>query len=522
VIPGKTYTFDTLLQIARRRKWLIVLPALLVGSASAAVIYKLPNLYRSETLILVVPQRVPESYVRSTVTARIEDRLQSISQQIMSRTRLEQVITDFNLYAKERADRELMEDIIERMRTRDIGINIIKGDSFRVSYAASDPRTAMRVTERLGSLFIDESLRDREVLADGTTEFIATQLDEAQRKLVENENKVLEYQRLHDGELPSQTSANLQGLHNSEMALQSLGEALNRDRERRINLERSVADILESPDAKPAATEAKRSVTVINLEDELVTQKQVLLALELKLRPEHPDVKKQRRVVEELQKRVDAQQLASDLEVKPAPVASAVVMDAGKRKRLTDARIELDNLDRQIQGKTAEESRLQGMVGMYQARIAAAPLREAELAALTRDYETFQQSYRTLLQKKEESQMSANLEKRQIGEQFKILDPARMPEKPASPDRPRLYLIAMVAALVVGFGVAALMEFFDRTLRSEADVRAALNLMVLATIPYMRESAAAARRRLRRNVAIAVVATMVLAVCATVAWTFLR
>ena len=521
MIPGKTYTLDDLWEIVLRRKWLIVLPALLVGAVSAAVIYKLPNLYRSETLILVVPQRVPESYVRSTVTARIEDRLQAISQQVMSRTRLEQVITDFNLYAKERADKVLMEDIIERMRMRDIGINIIRGDSFRVSYAASDPRTAMRVTERLGSLFIDESLRDREVLADGTTEFIATQLAEAQRKLVETENKVLEYQRLHDGELPSQTAANLQAQHNAEMALQSLGEALNRDRERRITLERTVADILDAPDAKPAA-DAPRPAATVNLDQELTVQRQALLAIELRLRPEHPDVRKQRRVVEELEKRVAAQQLESDLTAKPGPVASAVVMDSGKRKRLTDARIELDNLDRQIQGKTAEEIRLQGVVAMYQARITAAPLREAELAALTRDYETFQQSYRTLLQKKEESQMSANLEKRQIGEQFKILDPARMPEKPASPNRPRLYLLAMVAALAVGFGTAALMEFLDRTLRSEADVRAALNLMVLATVPYMRESAAAARRRLRRNVAVAVVATMVLAVCATVAWTFLR
>jgi capsular polysaccharide biosynthesis protein len=121
-----------------------------------------------------------------------------------------------------------------------------------------------------------------------------------------------------------------------------------------------------------------------------------------------------------------------------------------------------------------------------------------------------------------ESQMSANLEKRQIGEQFKILDPARMPEKPASPDRPRLYLFSLVAALAVGFGAAALMEFFDTTLRTERDVRAALNLMVLATVPFMRESALVARRRLRRNVAFAVVATMVLAVCATVAWKFLR
>ena len=362
MIPGKTYTLDDLWQILLRRKWLIVLPALLVGGVSAAVVNRLPNLYRSETLILVVPQRVPESYVRSTVTARIEDRLQAISQQILSRTRLEQIITDFNLYPKERANRELMEDIVERMRTRDIGIEIVKGDAFRVSYIADDPRTAMRVTERLGSLFIDESLRDREVLADGTSEFSATQLDEARRKLVENENKLLEYQRLHDGELPSQTPANLQGLHNAEMALQSLGESLNRDRERRIALERSVADILETPDARPAA-DAPRPAADHHLQEELRIQQQALLAIELKLRPEHPDVKKQRRVVEELEKRVGAQQLASDLTAKPAPVASAVVMDPAKRKRLDRCAPELDNLDRQIQGKTAEESRLRGMIG---------------------------------------------------------------------------------------------------------------------------------------------------------------
>jgi len=522
VIPGKNYSFDDLWQIAWRRKWLIVLPTLVIGLGSAAYISRLPNMYRSETLILVVPQRVPESYVRSTVTARIEDRLQSISQQILSRTRLEQVITDFNLYAKERADKELMEDIIEKMRTRDINLSIIRGDSFRVSYTASDPRTAMRVTERLGSLFIDESLRDREVLADGTTQFLATQLDEAQRKLVETENKLLEYQRLHDGELPSQSAANLQAQHNAEMALQSIGEALNRDRERRITLERTVADILESPDEKPAAVaDGTRKPTAVNLDDELLVQKQALLAIELKLRPEHPDVRKQRRVVEELEKRVEAARLQGELTLKPSATATVAGMDASKRKRLTDARIELDNLDRQIQGKMAEEARQQGLIALYQGRLQAAPLREAELTALMRDYEILQQSYRSLLQKKEESQMSANLEKRQIGEQFKILDPARMPEKPASPDRPRLYLIALAAALAAGFGAAALREFFDRTLRTEADVQAALNLVVLATVPSIRNAAAAASRW-RRNLAVGAGALTVLAVGAAVAWRLLR
>jgi len=396
------------------------------------------------------------------------------------------------------------------MRTRDIGVDIIKGDAFRVSYQASDPRVAMKVTERLASLFIDESLRDREVLAEGTSQFLATQLDEARRQLVLNENKLQEYQRLHNGELPAQMEANLQGQHNTEMALQTLGESLNRDREQRLMLERRVTDIIEAPEEpKPVADAPRTPETAKTLEEELQVAQQALLAVELKLKPEHPDVKKQRRAVEELQKRVDAQKLERTLTARPT--GAPVVMDYAKRKRLTDARAELENVDRQLQSKMAEENRLRGLVGMYQARIESTPIREAELAALTRDYETLQQSYRSLLQKKEESQISANLERRQIGEQFKILDPARMPEKPASPDRARLYLIAALAAVAIGLGLAALAEFFDKSLRNEADVRAALNLMVLATVPVMRDSTPS-RWRFRRA------AVSVLAAVMTAAW----
>ena len=519
MIPGKQYSFDTLLQVARRRKWLIILPTLIVGALGVAYVTLLPNVYRSETLILVVPQRVPESYVRSTVTARIEDRLQSISQQILSRTRLEQVVTDFNLYAKERADKELMEDIVEKMRSKDIGIDIIKGDAFRVSYQASDPRTAMRVTERLASLFIDESLRDREVLAEGTSQFLSTQLDEARRQLVLTETKIQEFQLAHNGELPAQMSANLQGQHNAEMALQSLGEDLNRDRERRIMLERQVTDLIEAQSAPPAKTsDPAKPEMAETLEDELRLAQQALLAVELKLKPEHPDVKKQRRAVELLEQRVAAQKLEGTLASRPT--GAAVALDPEKRKRLLDAKADLDNLDRQIQGKLAEESRLRGLVGMYQARIEATPVREAELAALGRDYETQQQTYRGLLQKKEESQIAANLEKRQIGEQFKILDPARMPEKPASPDRPRLYLIAALVAIAAGFGMAALAEFFDKSLRTEADVRAALNLMVLATVPVMRDSRGP--RRFGRAAAVSSAVFTLLVVGGAVAWRLWR
>ena len=200
----------------------------------------LPNLYHSETLILVVPQRVPESYVRSTVTTRIEDRLQSITQQILSRTRLERIIQDFNLYADERRT-AIMEDIVERMR-KEIEVQVVKGDAFRVGFTSDEARTAMRVTERLASLFIEENLRDREVLAEGTNQFLEAQLEDARRRLIENEKRLEDYRRQHSGELPTQLEANMQGQHNIEMQLQALLESVNRDRDRRLALERLLAD----------------------------------------------------------------------------------------------------------------------------------------------------------------------------------------------------------------------------------------------------------------------------------------
>ena len=159
---------------------------------TVVVAHYLPNRYRSETVILVVPQQVPESYVRSTVTSRIEDRLQSISQQILSRTRLERIIQDFNLYERER-QMGIMEDVVERMRTRDIRVDTLKGDAFRIAFIGDNPMTVMRVTDRLASHFIDENLRDREILAQGTSQFLTVQLEDARRRLIEQEKKLEAY-----------------------------------------------------------------------------------------------------------------------------------------------------------------------------------------------------------------------------------------------------------------------------------------------------------------------------------------
>jgi polysaccharide chain length determinant protein (PEP-CTERM system associated) len=517
MIPGKVYTPELVLALARRHKWRIVIPALLIAAAGCAITYYLPNRYQSDTLILVVPQRVPESYVRSTVTTSIADRLQSISQQIMSRTRLENVIQTLNLYADERKT-EIMEDVVERMR-KDIGVEIVKGDAFRVSFTGDDPRTAMRVTERLASFFIDESLRDREVLAEGTSQFLDSQLEDARRQLIETEKRLETYRLKHDGELPTQAEANMQGVHNTEMQLQALMESLNRDRDRRLILEREIAQSPASAAAqRPALVSQPDETTVQNLTaaEQLEVAKANLQAMLLRLKPEHPDVGRLKRNIAELQRRADA-----EAESMGSGDASLSPAERQRRARIENAREEMEKLDREIENKTASEVRLRKQLGSYQGRLEAAPTRESELTALTRDYSTLQQNYQTLLGKKQESQIAANLERRQIGEQFKILDPARLPEKPYSPDRPKLYALACAIALAFGFAFAGAREYFDRGLRSEEDVRLLFDFFVLATIPDIQTNTGT-RRRWLFAVSATAVALIVAGAAVVVGWTVLR
>jgi polysaccharide chain length determinant protein (PEP-CTERM system associated) len=520
VIPGKTYLPEDIVLIAWRRKWWAILPAIAITAGVYAWVRTLPNLYRSDTLILVVPQRVPESYVRSTVTTRIEDRLQSIQQQILSRTRLERIIQDFNLYAEARRT-AIMEDVVERMRGN-ISVQVVKGDAFRVSFTSDEARTAMRVCERVASLFIEENLRDREVLAEGTNQFLEAQLEDARRRLIETERKVEEYKRQYAGELPEQREANMQGLHNLEMQLQALTESVNRDRDHRLVVEKQIADA-ESPDAvlpgpppAPPPPVGPDGLPVgASAAQQLEAAQATLQGMQTRLTPQHPDILRMKRVINELQKKADAEALAKPVST-GAPVVSP--FERLRKSRLADLKAEIEKIDKQVASKLENEERLHKGIAEYQKRIEAAASRQSELTELTRDYQTLQAMYTGLLGKKEDSKVAANLERRQIGEQFKILDPARLPERPTSPNRPQLQSMGLAAGIGAGVALMALIEYLDKTLKSEADVTAALNLLVLATVPILPEVGSRVARR-RKLIAIsATVLVTVAAGAAAVAW----
>ena len=317
MLPGKQFTPAELLSVLRRRIWLLLVPFALVSAATAIWAQSLPERYRSETVILVVPQRVPESYVKSTVTARIEDRLQSITQQILSRTRLERIIQDFDLYAADRRT-TVMEDVVDRMRS-DIAVRVVKGDAFSLSYVGDNARTVMQVVERLASLFIEENLRDREVLAEGTNQFLEAQLEDARVQLIEREKKLEAYRTQHGGELSSQLPSNLQVIQNTQMQVQTIIESMNRDRDRRLLVERQLEEAEQMSAADSMAAETIAAVRNRGNDgavgetaaQRLAVARDSLVLMQRRLKADHPDVQRMNRVISDLEQKAAAEAMLS-------------------------------------------------------------------------------------------------------------------------------------------------------------------------------------------------------------------
>ncbi|MGB7218281.1 MAG: GNVR domain-containing protein [Vicinamibacterales bacterium] len=505
MLPGKTYTPEDIVRIAVRRSWLILGLLLLGMVAAVAVGRQLPDRYRSETLIMLVPQRIPDSYVKSTITGRIEDRLASLEDQILSRSRLERIILDLNLYQALRRTLP-MEDVVQRMRT-DIGPVKIEGkESFRISYVSQEAKTAQQTTERLASLFIEENTRDRENMAEDTNQFLDTALEDAKRRLLEQERKLEEYRTRFGPELPSQATANLQAIQNLQAQVQTLAETADRARERRLLLERQLADLQADPLPTVVATAPDGSLPGETTAQQLEGARVRLQLLLTHVKPDHPDVRIMQRNIRDLEARLAAE--GQQPVEGPAAEKFLSPAEALRQRRIRDLKAQMDDIDRQLAEKEDQDRRLRATIAEYQTRLAAVPKRESDLVELMRDYDTLQTTYRGLLTKREDSKLSANLERRNIGEQFKILDPAKVPERPFSPNRMLINLAGAGGGLFLGVLLVGLMEYRDSSFKSEDEVARLLNVRVLALVPLMVSDAD--RRARRRRIVLVSLAVVVL------------
>jgi polysaccharide chain length determinant protein (PEP-CTERM system associated) len=507
MLPGKTYNVDDINSILWRGRWWILLPFAVGLALAPAIAARVPKLYRSETVLLVVPQRIPDSYVRSTVTATVEDRLFSISDQILSRSRLERIITEFDLYPEERR-RSTMEDVVAMMRSRDIVLQPPgREQSFRVSYTNVDPAMAQKVAARLASMFIDENVRERSKLAENTSVFLESQLGDAKLRLVEHEKKLEDYSLRNSGELPSQVATNLQVMQNRQMQLQSINDAMNRAKERRLLIERQLADLL--PVGRGGAGDDADSpiVHVLPSEKPLAEARDKLEEYKLRYTRSHPDFRALERTIRDLEERVKQEAALPP----PPPDTKPTPEQLARQRSVRDIRFQLDDIDRQLKGHQEEAAKLVVEISDYQARIEATPTRETELVELTRDYNTLQRIYSSLLEKQQDSKLATNLERGQIGEQFRILDSASLPERPHNQrDRLTAMSSAAIGGLLLGILFVALREMRDSSFKRETDILRTLSLPVLALVPVMK-SESEIRAQSRRASIVNLTGTLTLA-----------
>jgi polysaccharide chain length determinant protein (PEP-CTERM system associated) len=502
--------------LVKRHRWHFGLPLFIVWAILWVVGWFLPAVFRSGTLILVQPQRIPQQYVVPNVATDIQDQLQSMTQQILSRTRLLRIVDEFNLYPMERQATS-PEDVLERMR-KDIEIELVPNanrrsdelSAFRIYYRSRDPRTAQMVTSQLASLFIEENLRTRQEQAETTTEFLEAQLAAARTRLTEQEQRVRDFKTSHLGQLPAELQSNIQVLSGLQTQLQAEVDALDRAEQQRLYLQSVISQYRAVQGELPLAPGRPNP-----LDEELVKEKTELARISAQHTDNHPDVVKLKAQI------AKTEQLKRDLAsnvTSTADFSSPVQTQPGLveiESQLKANQLELENRKRGVRD-------LKSQIATYQSRLSATPIREQEMAGLTRDYEQSKADYESLLAKKNQSELATNLEKRQQGQQFQVLDPPDLPVKPYSPNRLKINLIGLVAGVLLGFAISMVLEIRDDRLHGEADLRKIVPGGAVIEIPPLPTTDERSGWR-KRNVLEWMAATfMTIALCLGSMMTYLR
>ncbi len=411
------------LRTLRRRLGVWTVGSIALTALALLWIALIPNEYRAMTTILVDPQKIPDRYVSTTVSSDPSERLNSIKQEVLSQSRLQQTIDNLSLYQNMRS-KHTREEIVDYMRSKiEIEVKQSTGQglsSFTISFSGSSPALTAKVTNQLAASFIDWNLASREQQAEGTTEFLDSQLTQAKQNLELQEAGLRQFKMLHLGETPDELQPNLQTLSRLQVQLQATSEALNRAESERIMLTRAP----QVGDANLAGTAlSERARLEI---DKQQTQKE-LANLKRRYTASHPDVLT-------LQTRLD--NISSQLAKLPADIVDA----KGNTQEHGDVRLEL--VEKEIGRLHRQQDDVEKQIATYQHRVEAVPVREQQLTELTRNYEISKQHYQSLLDKTFSAGMAADLERKQQGERFTILDKAQVPERPYKPKR----LLMMVAS----------------------------------------------------------------------------
>lgn len=489
--------FDVLVFLDRRKWWLILtmVPIFALGTLTA---YLLPRFYTSETLVLVEPKDVPDDVVKDFITLNTYERLTAIQETVISRTNLRRILNEFPDGFSD--IRHLSEaEQIERLRQR-IKIEVTtnpRGRSsvvpyFKISYEDRDPNNAQNVTRRLTRFFIDYDTSTREQQVFGTTEFLKGERDKVGRELREVEQNLSDLKEKYRYELPEQLETNLRHLDRLQAGLVANSEERDRYLTLKIELEQRLSETSKylEPEQVPVSQGGRR----ISEKVQEYRQKELQLSqLRTRYTDNHPDIMALKEQLAQLKSEIPAEDLVRADEEEDAQEDDDETRVINPVYQNLQA--QLTQLETEIKINEERRERLNRDVGIYTRRIDNTPQREQEIAGLQRSYNNLRERYQDLENKLADAELARSAETRQKGEQFRIVDPASLPLSPSKPNRFLVILASLVAALGVGFSLAALSEFLDQKIWTHAEIKQ-LSLPVLGEIAaIMTEHEARKRRR---------------------------
>ena len=478
------------LSILQRRWWILVIPAVvmpLIGFGATKVI---PPEFLSKTLVIIENQKVSTEYVKPVVADDLDSRLSSMEQQILSRSRLEPIVQRYDLYTKQHmTPDEKIETIRKKIEVKPVSSNIpgARGlPGFTISFKYNDPHIAALVCGEITSLFITESGKASDAAAEGTTDFLKNQLDEAKRSLDEQDAKLADFQRQYIGKLPGEEGTNVSMLGSINTQLAGVGDQLERLEQEKSLDEANLAQMQANVSAANAVANSNVPAAIVNTPSTANPQQTQLTALEqqeqdmlLHYTPDYPDVVQIRKKIADLR---------SEIAKNPAPsgsVQQAQSAQVHNEAATQPLQAQIRAIQMAIDEKKRQQGQLQSAMSTYQERISSSPLIQEQYKELTRDYNTQQAAYNQLLSEMNRAKMANDLERRQEGEQMVIMDQPNVPDTPTFPDPIKFTAGGLFLGLMFGVGIVAMLEYKDTALATERDVWEFTKLPTLAVIGFL-------------------------------------
>jgi polysaccharide chain length determinant protein (PEP-CTERM system associated) len=508
-----TQSVDEYWAMVLRRKWWILGPLFFGWLLVFASTWVIPAKYASESVVLIQPPKVPSTLVAPNVQVDLADRVQSESTQVLSRTRLLDLIKKFNLYP---GSADSPDDQVEKMRD-DVKFELIQAPAanggqelvaFKLAYKGHDPAIAQKVNAALTSFFVDENVRASQEQSEATTHFLDSQVRALGQTLADDEAKLRAYEAQHDGSLPQQLQSNIQILN----GIQSQLQAAQGSHERALQQQSYLSSLQKQYETMGDSADVPSS-----LDNQLEGARAQLADLQARYTDDHPDIRKLKESIaglEKLKKELGAE-AKEKLETNNA---SAAQMQALTPRVQLQSQIKINKAE--IQTSAEQIQRLQQTGQMYQARLNATPAVEAEMTDMMRDFGNMKEEYLQLLSKKQNSALATSLERQQQGAQFRVIDPPGLPDKPVFPDRFKFSLAAigvgLAFAVLFGFGS----EIFDDRIRSEQALNEAVSLPILVDIPALSTPAEIRAARWRPWLAVAATVVVVILLPSGVAYAY--